>query len=152
MLGEDHARPAVVSAARDKGTKAESAVVAFLRQAGFPHAERRTMRGSRDTGDIAGLPGIVIEVKDHAKMTLAEWVDEAHQEGLNEFDAQRARKGSVVSLVWHKRRGRASPGSWYVTMTGWDLACLLYAWTDAEKQRGAPVAPAGAVAAHGPPG
>ena len=117
-----------------KGPLAEKQVVEFLIANGLKAAERRVQGGAKDRGDVAGIPGVVIEVKNQAKMTLAEWVDEALTEGENEYDAQR-RKGSVVSMVWHKRRGRSSPGHWYVTMSGWDALLLLYAWDRWEKEQ-----------------
>ena len=48
---------------KDIGTAAETAVVRFLRDNGFPLAERRALHGSTDRGDITGTPGLVWEVK-----------------------------------------------------------------------------------------
>ncbi|NAE18288.1 hypothetical protein, partial [Enterococcus hirae] len=48
---------------RDIGTAAETATVRYLRTAGFPHAERRALRGTHDCGDITGTPGLAWEVK-----------------------------------------------------------------------------------------
>lgn len=95
----------------------ETAVVRYLHECGFPTVERRALCGSTDRGDIAGLPGIVIEVKNHAHMQLGSWVEEAAVERLND-DAR-------IGLVWHKRVGKGSPGDCYVTMTGRDLVELL---------------------------
>jgi len=50
-----------MSAARAKGTAWETAIVGYLRGRGAPHAERRALNGSNDRGDIAGIPGLVIE-------------------------------------------------------------------------------------------
>jgi hypothetical protein len=111
-----------VSRNKAKGTRAESAVVDYLRALWWPHAERRTATGRNDRGDVNlanGLP-VVIEVKNHAAMSLAEWVDEANQESAN-ADAE-------FGVVWHKRRGKGSPAEWYVTMTGATFAELLRGW------------------------
>lgn len=107
-----------MSASKRKGTSAETAVVAYLRAQGFIQAERRALGGSQDRGDIAGIPGVVIEVKNCARAELAAWTDEAVAEGAND--------GADVSVVWHKRRGRGNPGAWFVTMTGEQFAALLY--------------------------
>jgi hypothetical protein len=54
------------------GTAAETAVVRYL-QSWWPAAERRALSGSKDKGDIAGIPGTVIEVKAAARLELAAW-------------------------------------------------------------------------------
>lgn len=107
-----------MSAAKRKGTAAESAVVAYLRERGAIHAERRALNGANDRGDIAGLPGVCIEVKDHARIDLASFVDEAQRESWN---------GPVpeVGAAWIKRRGKGSPAAWYVAMTGEQFVTLL---------------------------
>lgn len=98
----------------EKGTAAEVLVVKFLRdEAGLPYVERRRLEGRNDRGDVAGIPGLVIEVKNHNRMELAAWVDEAMGERVRV-----AGKGEL-GVVWHKRKGKASPGDWYVTMDGW---------------------------------
>src|SRR5690606_27104000 len=59
-------RPAAggrMSRSKDIGTRAETAVVRYLRANGFEHAERRALRGRQDAGDITGTPGICWEVK-----------------------------------------------------------------------------------------
>ena len=107
-----------MSAAKAKGTAAETAVVRFLQANGYPHCERRALAGAQDRGDVAGIPGIVIEVKAAARLELAAWVDEAVKEALFE-----------VPVVWHKRRGYTNPGDWYVTMDGCAFLALLKEWT-----------------------
>lgn len=102
---------------RQKGTAAETAVVEYLKSEGFCYAERRALKGGNDQGDIAGLPGVVIEVKACREMDVAGWVDEAEEERIN---AQ-----ATLAVVWHKRRGRGSPAGWYVTMTGAAFVGLL---------------------------
>lgn len=106
-----------MSASKRKGTAWESTIVDYLRGSGVPHAERRALNGAKDRGDIAGLPGVVIEAKSAAQVTLASWLDEAH--------AERANDGASVGVVWFKRRGRASAGQGYVLMDGATLVQLL---------------------------
>lgn len=106
-----------MSKAKQKGTAAETAVVNYLKSHGYPDVERRTMSGIHDKGDIAGLRSVVIEVKDHIRMELAQWLEEA--------EAERRNAHASHGVVWHKRRGRGSPGDWYVTMSGEQFLSLL---------------------------
>jgi hypothetical protein len=106
-----------MSSSKDKGTRAETAIARFLQAVGFEHAERRALSGTQDRGDIAGLPGIVIEVKNCARQELAAWVTEA--------ETERDRDGASLGVVWHKRRGKADPRDWFVTMSGLQFAHLL---------------------------
>jgi len=109
-----------MSASKRKGTAAESQVVQALHEAGFVHAERRALRGAADCGDITGIPGVVLEVKACREQTLAKWIDEV--------EVERANAGAEFGVLWHKRRGRLRPESWYVTMTGETFVLLLQQW------------------------
>lgn len=108
-----------MSRSRTKGTAWESAVVAFLREHGAPYAERRAANGAKDRGDVAGIPGVVIEAKSAARTELGLWLAEA--------ETERANDGAALAVVWHKRRGKTSAGEGYVTMTGAALVHLLAA-------------------------
>jgi hypothetical protein len=99
------------------GTRWESAVVDYLRGYGWPYVERRALNGSADRGDIAGIPGVVIEAKNAKTISLAAWVDEARVERFND--------GADVGAVWVKRRGQASAAKGYVVMEGWQFVQLL---------------------------
>lgn len=55
-----------------KGTRAETEVVKYLREV-FPACERRTLSGSKDRGDIAGVPRAAGEVKAAVKIELRKW-------------------------------------------------------------------------------
>lgn len=112
-----------MSAARQKGTAAESQVVAYLRACGWVHAERRALRGVNDVGDIAGIPGVLIEVKAHRTFALAEWLDQVLGAVVRIRELGWA--DGIVGVVWHKRRGKGSPADWYVTMTGSQFVSLL---------------------------
>lgn len=89
-----------------KGPKFEADVVAWLQQHNFPYAERRVMGGSRDRGDIGGIPGVVLELKNCNRVELATWVDEARHEAAN--------AGVSVWAVVAKRKGKGDPGESYV--------------------------------------
>ncbi len=100
-----------------KGTAAETAVVRYLHEEGFPQVERRTLSGSYDRGDVAGLTGIAVEVKACRTMALGSWVDESQVEKVN--------AEARIGVVWHKRIRHSNPGDWFVTMTGADFVQLL---------------------------
>lgn len=99
-----------MSRSKAKGTAWETRIVHALRGAGFVMAERRTLNGIHDRGDITGVIGTVIEAKNCAKTELAAWVDEAEREARND--------GARYGVVWHHRRGKASPEDGFVTMSG----------------------------------
>lgn len=75
--------------AKDKGTRGETGVVRYLRENGFPHAERSSLKGVADTGDITGTPGITWEVKcgEQAKypsvLQVDRWMAELERERIN---------------------------------------------------------------------
>lgn len=93
-------------------------MVKYLQSRGWPFAERRALQGALDTGDINLSPGApVIEVKDHKTLSLAQFVDEATAEAIN------AR--APFGVAWIKRRGKSSPGEWYVVMSGDTFATIL---------------------------
>ena len=106
-----------MSASKAKGTRFETAVAEFLRDAGFPHAERRALNGSKDKGDLTGIPDVVIEAKNQNRQSLAEWLDEAL--------AERDNADASIGAVWFKRRGKGSPGDGYVLLDGHTFARLL---------------------------
>lgn len=106
-----------MSRSRGKGTAWETAICRFLAAEGFPHVERRALNGTQDRGDIAGIPGWVLEAKNCVRTELAAWADEAAIEQAND--------GAAFSAVWHHRRGKASPSDGFVTMSGATFARLL---------------------------
>jgi len=97
-----------MSKSKQKGTSAETAVVNWLQSKGRKHVERRSLNGSSDRGDIAGIPSVVIEVKNCAKMELSQWVSELEVEIAND----KAETGTII----HKKRGTTSVDNWYATM------------------------------------
>lgn len=96
-----------MSASKRKGTSFETAVVTYLRdEHGLP-VERRALRGTKDCGDITGLPRWVLELKNCRQMDLSGWSDEALKEAAND--------GSRYYAVVHKRRGK-NVSQAYVTL------------------------------------
>jgi hypothetical protein len=103
------------AAERAKGNRAEQAVARFLRDHGHAAVTSRSAQGFQGGSDIlTGLP-LAIEVKDHARLDLPGWWAQATAD---------ANEGKVP-VLWHKRRGFASPGRWWVTMDGDSLLRLL---------------------------
>jgi hypothetical protein len=72
----------MVNKSKTKGTKFESEVCAYLRARGL-EVERRALTGTQDRGDIAGIPGWVIECKNQNTSNWAEWMDETERERRN---------------------------------------------------------------------
>ena len=103
--------------AKKAGTSWETAIVNFLVDRGWVHAERRRLAGAADKGDIAGIPGVVIEAKNTNRLDLAGAVDEAIAEAEN----ARAAHG----VAWIKRKGRSGADHGYVVMDGATFANLL---------------------------
>ena len=101
---------------RDKGARAERAVGTWLRAHGWPHAERAIATGHRsgervraDHGDITGMPGIAVQVKDVATL------DEPAKLGaaLTDTDCQRLAAKADYGLLVQRRRGVADVGCWW---------------------------------------
>ena len=110
-----------MSKAKQKGTAAETAVVKYLKEKGYVNCERRSLNGVNDRGDIAGIESVVIEVKNHARMELAQWVSEL----LIEIANDKADTGVVI----HKKRGTTNVGQWYATMPVDIWVDLLDGWS-----------------------
>ena len=108
-----------------KGSQFERDVVAVLRAHGHRHAERAMH--FPDRGDIDGLPGFCLEAKDHARLALAEWMDEARSEAPE----------GVVPVVIAKRRGQPAARAYVVMELAAfaDLAADRDAWRDYVKIR-----------------
>jgi hypothetical protein len=66
-----------------KGSSWEKTVSDYLNVRGFHYAERRAKRGVNDAGDIAGIPGVMIEAKAVKTITLSDFMDEVRVEKAN---------------------------------------------------------------------
>ena len=88
-----------------KGNAAELAVAKALRELGWTNAERSRSGWTDDRGDIDGVPGWTIEVKNERRIDLPRYLSELHTEMAN-ADCDH---GFVVV----KRRGIADAQKWY---------------------------------------
>ena len=92
-----------------KGSQWERDVAKYFNERGYPDVERRYGAGATlDKGDINGVKDTVLECKNHAKISLSEFMEEALIEQKN------AKKRFGVSVI--KRRGKNVKDS-YVVMT-----------------------------------
>ena len=96
------------SAAKRKGSQAERDVVAYLKANGYPYADRRVAGATLDKGDISGVLGVTIEIKNHARLDLAGWLAELEVEMKND--------SAWTGVVIHKRKGKGDVGEWYATL------------------------------------
>lgn len=98
-----------MSKQRQKGTAAETAVVNYLKDNGFPHATRiGSIHGSNDKGDIGGCGPLVLEIKNHKSFDLAGWLDE--------LEVEMGNAGVDSGAVIAKKRGTTQVGEWYAIL------------------------------------
>lgn len=69
---------------KDKGTRAETAVVRLAQEMGWPYAERRALQGGKDRGDIAGVLGVTIQVKDVERKSIGKWQQDTLEQSFND--------------------------------------------------------------------
>jgi len=100
---------------RRKGQRAEQAVAKLLRSAGWQARTSRSVQGVQGGADLITDCPLSIEVKDHARMELAAWLDQA---------VAQASPGAP-GVVFHHRRGKGNPADWYATMRVSDLLALV---------------------------
>jgi hypothetical protein len=109
---------------RDIGTAAESAVVKYLQANGWPHAERRALRGNYDAGDITGTPGVCWEVKGGAAARTASDLDITRWMAELAAEVTNARADVGVLVVQRAAVGPANAHRWWAVMLGWKFASL----------------------------
>jgi len=98
----------MTSANKARGSQFERDVVKYLQEHGFPLAERRYGAGLReDKGDIRGVP-VTLECKNHAQISLSQFLDEAL------IEAKHA--GTKLGAAVIKRRGKGTKDA-YVVMS-----------------------------------
>ena len=108
-----------MSAARQKGTLAETAFVKFLIANGFPHAERRALHGTEDKGDITGTVGLAWELKNHKTYSIPGWLKETKVEASN------AKADYGLLVVKPNRIGVDNVADWWVILPASDAVALL---------------------------
>ncbi|WP_017972504.1 hypothetical protein [Actinopolyspora halophila] len=106
-----------------RGKDAERRVANYLREHGFPHAERAVRTGYAtdertvaDPGDLTGTPGLVWQVKDAQREQIAQWWHETDQQGDP--------VGIDLALLVVRRRGHADEGRWWVWLPIVDFTWL----------------------------
>ncbi len=107
-----------MSRSKQKGTLAETAVVNYLRQF-WPSVERRALSGAKDKGDVAGIPNVVIEIKNHASYKLTEWIKETEVERNN------AQASVGILVIKPKGLGVSQVDKWYAVVPLETMVTLL---------------------------
>lgn len=127
---------------REKGAVSERLLARWLRDHGWPGAERAsrtgfttTDRAIADPGDITGTPGIVIQVKYRADFEQ----DAAFAAYYAETERQRAAANADLGLLVQRRPRAAHPGRWWVWLPLRSLAPLFAGLNAPEESGGAPV-------------
>lgn len=107
------------------GTKAETAVARYLQGNGWPHAERRALRGRLDAGDITGTPGVCWSVKGGEAARNASDLD-VHN-WLADLDDQKGHARADVGVLVLQRRGYGPQraGHWWTVLTLDDLSAVV---------------------------
>ena len=98
----------MTSPQKRKGSAAELAVAKWLRKLGWIHAARSRAGWQDDRGDIEGLPGIVIEVKNEKRIDIPGY--------LRELEVEMANAQAWTGTVIVKRRGSMNVDDWYAVM------------------------------------
>ncbi len=98
----------MTSPQKRKGSAAELAVAKWLRKLGWIHAERSRAGWQDDRGDIDGMPGVVVEVKNEKKIDIPGYLRELEVE----IENAKAWTGTVII----KRRGSTNVDDWYAVM------------------------------------
>lgn len=107
----------MTSPQKRKGNSAELAVAKWLRTWGWVHAERSRAGWTDDRGDIDGMPGVCIEVKNEKRINIPGYLAELEVE----IDNAEAWTGAVII----KRRGSSDVNDWYAVMPARIWAELL---------------------------
>lgn len=111
---------------------AESAVVGYLRLNGFLQAERRSLKGSLDQGDVTGTPGLCWEVKyADGGIRMAAWVAQTEIERIN------STSDFGILVIKPRGLGVRSVGRWYAVMSAQGHDMLMEAALKHTEDEGA---------------
>jgi hypothetical protein len=122
-----------MSKSRAIGTSAESAVVKVARAHGFPFAERRTLHGNTDLGDVKldSRGQLVLEVKAGKAAETAS--DSLIESWLVETERERVHAGAHYGFLVVKRAGKGPRNAdrWWAVGRLEDIAevaggCVIY--------------------------
>ena len=106
------------NAPRRKGALAEQRVVSWLRSNGFPDARRFLAGDGRQPGDIDGVPGVCLDIKNANRYQLTQWLTQLDEE---------ARAGALPFLVVKLPR-ITDPGEWALITRVRELPRITDAW------------------------
>jgi hypothetical protein len=105
-----------LTASKARGTAWETAICKYLQENGVPYAERRALNGKLDRGDVAGIPSVVLEAKATKALALAQFMDEAETERVND-------KAKYGAVVFKRRQKNVSQAA--VILPLWQFVDLL---------------------------
>lgn len=109
----------MVNKSKAKGTSTETLVVNYLRENGWPYAERRALSGNLDKGDVSGMPGLAVEVKyGNGTLKIGPWLTETGIERLN------AGADHGILVVKPFGMGERNVGKFYAVMVAHDFDAL----------------------------
>ena len=111
-------------ASRRKGTTYERDVIRWLRSHGVPHAERTSTGRTQTRGDIDGIPGVHLELRNRARIDLATWLDDTTTAA-----------GDALPVLIVRRRGTTDRGQDYAITT---LDRMVELLTDPPTEGNAP--------------
>jgi len=111
-----------VSASKDRGTRSETLAVRYLREHGFPQADRQPLRGNRDSGDlvVCRKPLIVAEVKSRKRLPSRRQV----RGWWGETETGTVRAGGDLGVLIVHQSG-VSVADWQAVMPAADWAYVL---------------------------
>lgn len=115
-----------MSRPKDIGTAAETAVVRWLRNNGWPQAERRALRGTDDAGDITGTIGLAWEIKAGQAAHTAS--DQQIEQWMRETETERENAGAEFGFLILRRKGKGDPGQWWAWVWLADLMAIASAY------------------------
>jgi len=117
--------PYIVSRSKQIGTAAETAVVSYFRDHGFPGAERRALTGYLDQGDLTGLGPVCVEVKSGNSAAIASDGQVALWLAETETERENARADVGVLVLKRSGIGSANAGRWWAVVPMGTLRYLL---------------------------
>ena len=75
--------------------------------------------GAKDKGDVAGIPNVVIEIKNHATYKLTEWIKET------EIERNNAQASVGILVIKPKGIGVSQVNKWYAVVPLETMVTLL---------------------------
>lgn len=110
---------------RTKGLTAERAVANYFKAQGWPDAKRSVATGwsnssteSGDVGDILGVPGFAVQVKNLKSGLTGKALDDVYQEALAQaVSLTRLTGRDSAAIIIEKRAGTADVGRWWAHLS-----------------------------------